>query len=59
VMAHAAARRPCLSMRVRDAGVGIAPGNLPHRFEPFNRLAQATFRAALLRSSRRRAAYNR
>jgi len=33
--------RPMLSIAVRDTGIGIAEGDLPHLFEPFNRLSQA------------------
>jgi signal transduction histidine kinase len=33
--------QPRLSIQVADTGVGIAAADLPHLFEPFNRLAQA------------------
>ena len=33
--------RAWLSISVQDTGVGIAAADLPHLFEPFNRLAQA------------------
>ena len=33
--------KPSLSIQVSDTGVGIAAADLPHLFEPFNRLAQA------------------
>jgi signal transduction histidine kinase len=43
---HVAAAPPldgkaCLSICVQDTGAGIDAGDLPHLFEPFNRLAQA------------------
>ena len=33
--------RACLSIQLKDTGVGIDAADLPHLFEPFNRLAQA------------------
>jgi signal transduction histidine kinase len=33
--------RSWLQVTVRDSGLGIAEADLPHLFEPFNRLAQA------------------
>ncbi|CAN5663775.1 hypothetical protein BH09PSE5_BH09PSE5_24540 [soil metagenome] len=35
-------RRPMLHVSVRDTGHGISGANLPHLFEPFNRLGQET-----------------
>jgi PAS domain S-box-containing protein len=33
--------RACLSIELKDTGLGINAADLPHLFEPFNRLAQA------------------
>jgi signal transduction histidine kinase len=33
--------RACLSIQLKDTGLGIEAADLPHLFEPFNRLAQA------------------
>ena len=38
--ARPAEGRAWLSITVQDTGVGIDPADLPHLFEPFNRLAQ-------------------